>query len=253
MRKTLSILITLAALAFVALATMTWHSPASAAPINLKSDVLSVTAMLNQNCSATVIYSSPDKDGNQRTVLLTAKHCVAPIQDAEMTVDFPIYQKAHVVGMQRYFARLLVVSFRYDLALVAIEDTKSKFTQVAAIAADDIDLGVGDPVVVAGYPLALNLTVTSGEFGGVQVIDYPTKGNEYYRATADIAGGNSGGGLWRVTETGRYELIGVTSAAHGSGNFLGLFVPSYQIYDFLKTAFPPAIGGAAPAGLGWAK
>ena len=75
----------------------------------------------------------------------------------------------------------------------------------------------GDWVVVVGYPYNLAQVVTYGE---VQArIVNPEDGQEYVLATASVAPGNSGGGVFNVNG----YLVGITSMSDDRGAML-LFV-----------------------------
>lgn len=228
-------------------------APASAN--QLQDEVLSHTVQLNGNCSGTLIYSNRDKKtGDVETVILTAKHCVANADKQDMFVDFPVYQKNRVVKKDRYIARVKAQSYKADLALVVLKDKQTYFDKVSKLGGDDVDIAMGDQVVTVGYPLGNALTVTSGLFGSLETIDYPSDGVEYYRATPDIVGGNSGGAMYHKTATGAYELIGVTTAGHRMFTFFGLYTPAADIYEFLKVSLPAAVGlGAGDAKTGGPK
>lgn len=204
-------------------------------------DVLAATAQLNKNCSATVIKSDRDeKTGKVETVLITAKHCVEGAGNGEQLIEFPIYKGTHRIGNKDYVGKVKGESYKVDLALVKLLDEDTLFEKVSKLAPAELDAKIGDPVVTVGYPFGLSLTVTSGNFGQTEVIDYPKQGTEYYRATPMIAGGNSGGAMYLKSDAGDYTLAGVTTAVIGGqvGGFAGFYTPSYLIHDYLSTALP---------------
>lgn len=204
-------------------------------------DVLAATAQLNKNCSATVIKSERDaKTGKVETVLITAKHCVDGAGDGEQLVEFPIYKGTHRIGNKDFVGKVKGTSYKVDLALVKLVDEDTLFEKVSKLAPAEIDSHIGDAVITVGYPFGLSLTVTSGNFGQSEVIDFPKAGTEYYRATPMIAGGNSGGAMYLKSDAGDYTLAGVTTAVLGgqAGGFAGFYTPSYLIHDYLKTALP---------------
>lgn len=208
----------------------------------MRDQALSLTAQLNGNCSATLIYSERDEaTGEVTTVFLTAKHCVTN-DKAVQYLDLPIYQKGRVVKRDRYTAKVRGKHFQHDLALVELIDRQTWFPVKAKVAPVDAIPAMGAPVITVGYPLGMQLTVTSGLFGSLETIDYPQTGTEYYRATPDLVGGNSGGAMYRVTAAGDYELIGVSSAGHRMFSFVGLYVPLEPIHEYLKVAMPTVVG-----------
>ena len=77
---------------------------------------------------------------------------------------------------------------------------------------------IDTPVIVVGYPYGIGKVLTRGEVQGrVQF-----EGEELLLATACIAGGNSGGGLF-VVRDGVIYLVGITSRGSQEG-CLSLFV-----------------------------
>lgn len=238
-----------AAIAAIAFA---FAAPASAQNAKLHDQVLSVTAQLNENCSASLIYSDRDKvTGDVKTILLTAKHCVDGVSNKDQVVDFPVYKDNRIVKKDRYIGRVLGSYYKADLALIDLKDKQTFFARTSKIAGDKQEIAMGDPVVTVGYPLGKSLTVTQGLFGAFETADYPTDGVEYYRATPDIAPVNSGGALYRVLDDGDYQLIGVTTAGFQGFTFVNYYTPVTAIREYLKVALPAAIGvsvAVAPAG-----
>lgn len=207
----------------------------------MREQMFAVTAQLNGNCSSSLIYSDRDeKSGEVSTVFLTAKHCVAG-EKSDMTIDIPVYQDNRVVKKDRYVARVMGEWYKGDLALVKLRDTRTLFDKPAHIAAADPGLIMGQDVWTVGYPLGMGLTVTKGLFGSLETNDFDKPGTEYFRATPDIAGGNSGGAMYRITTGGDYELIGVTAARARSDSFIGLYTSIFDIHEYLKVALPDAV------------
>lgn len=204
---------------------------------------LAASPQLNGSCSSSVIYSKRDeKSGEVKTVLLTAKHCVSGSEGADHYIEFPIYEKNRVVKKEKYIAQVLGTSYKSDLALMILKDKSTLFENVMKIAEDVDGLKIGDEVLVIGYPLGLNLTVTKGTFVGYETLNWPRSGTEFLRATPDIAPGNSGGLLLKINGDGSLEQIGVTAAGVVGFTFMNLFVGVDQIRDYLKVALPEALG-----------
>lgn len=219
-------------------------SPAFASDLErLNQQALSVTAQLNGNCSATLIHSDREAaSGDVSTYFLTAAHCVKD-RNIDHNLDLPVYQNGRVVKKERYVARHHGTWHGGDLALIRLKDKQTFFARTATIAPQDAVPPMGANVWTVGYPAGLQLTVTPGVFGSYETIDYPKSGTEYFRATPDVIGGNSGGALYRVTDAGDFELIGVTSAARTDHSFVAFYVPIDAIHNYLKVAVP----GALPA------
>jgi S1-C subfamily serine protease len=226
---------TAAAIAFVS------GTAAFAAENKLHTQALQLTGQLNGNCSASLIHSKRDDEtGEVRTLFLTAKHCISNEKQLQH-VDLPVYQNGRVVKKDRYVAKVAGRHFEHDLALVELSDKQTFFRNTVKIAAAGAIPAMGDPVVTVGYPMGLQLTVTAGLFGSLETIDYPKPGIEYFRATPDVVGGNSGGALYKINTTGDYELIGVTTLAHVGHSFVAFYTPLEAIHQYLKVAVPEAV------------
>lgn len=207
----------------------------------LQDQVLGVTAQLNGNCSTTLIHSDRDKkSGDVTTLFLTAKHCIGDAK-ADMVIDIPVYQNSRVVKKDRYIGTVKSQHFSSDLALLELKDKQTFFETTAKIAPEDGIPAMGDPVVTAGYPLGLQLTITAGLFGSLETIKFPTTYTEYFRATPDVVGGNSGGSMYRKNGED-YELIGVTAAGHRAYSFVTFYTPLEQIHTFLRASAPAVVG-----------
>lgn len=207
----------------------------------LQKQVISLTAQLDGNCSATLIHSKrDDESGDVSTVFLTAKHCVDG-RKSDLRIELPVYQKNRLVKRESYVARVRGQWYAGDLALIELKDKQTWFSTVARIGPSEPDIIIGDKVWSVGYPLGWSLTITEGLFGAIETQDFQSPGTEYYRATPDIAGGNSGGGFWHLNKQGDYELIGVTTARARSDSFIGLYTRAEDIHAYLKVALPEAV------------
>jgi len=234
MRKTIILLASIVAVAF--------SLPAAAQNVKLHDQVLSVTAQLNENCSASLIYSDRDKTtGDVKSVLLTAGHCVEGAIGKDMVVDFPVYQGNRIVKKERYIGRAVGKYYKADLALIELKDKQTYFSKVAKLAPEKPVIDMGDEVYTVGYPLGMGLTITSGMFGAIETNDYAKDGQEYYRATPAIAGGNSGGALYQVSASGDYLLLGVTTAVARGNPHIGYYTPITDIREYLRYALAASV------------
>jgi len=214
---------------------------AFAGDAKMQNQMVSLTAQLNGNCSATLIHSKRDEaSGDVSTIFLTAKHCVDG-QKSDVKIELPVYHKNRLVKREQYLARVKGQWYAGDLALVELKDKATWFPAVAKIGPAEPLIEMGDDVWAVGYPLGWSLTITKGLFGIIETNDFAVPGTEYYRATADIAGGNSGGALWHVNAAGDYELIGVTAARARSDAFIGLYTRAEDIHAYLKVALPETV------------
>lgn len=225
-------------------------SLASAA--DMQQQMFGVSAQINNNCSGTLIHSARDnKSGEVETYVLTAKHCVKA-EDKLFNVNLPVYQKNRIVKINSYAATVYGKAYFADLALLKLRDKQTWFEHVAKIGSADAELAMGEDVWTVGYPEGRSLTVTTGLFTSAETIDFPTDGQEYYRATPNIIGGNSGGALFHL-ENGEYRLIGVTSARSVWSSWVAYYVPREAIREYLSKALPAAIAEPAPAVAGASK
>lgn len=232
---------TILAAALVALATTTTYAQPTEELTRMHDQMFSVSAQLNGNCSATLVWSDrDDKTGDVTTLLLTAKHCIKH-KDREQTVDLPSYQSNRIVKRDSYVATVKAQHFKHDLALIELKDTQTFFDKVAKIAPADAELTFGEPMYVVGYPAGYRIAVTDGRFGGYETHNWPKDGTEYIRATPNVVGGNSGGGVYRVVD-GNYELTAVVTGVFSGMWHMGLHTPIDAIHEFLKVSAPYVIG-----------
>lgn len=226
---------------FIALSLTTVYAADATSLSKMQNEMLSLTGQLNENCSATLIHSKrDDKSGEVSTIFLTAKHCVVG-NKTDMVIDLPVYQGNRIVKKDRYIARVRGEYFDGDLALVELRDKQTFFAKVAKISGDKPALFMGEDVWTVGYPLAMSLTITKGLFGAIETSNYDKPGAEYFRATPDIAGGNSGGAMYHMDAKGDYALLGVTAARARSDSFIGLYTPIEVIHKYLSVALPEAV------------
>lgn len=207
----------------------------------MQKQMIGFTAQLDGGCSATLIHSKRDNaTGDVSTIFLTAKHCVDG-KKSDLKVELPVLQKNRLVKRDSYVARVKGAWHGGDLAILELKDKQTWFDKVAKIGPAEPEIQIGDPVWTVGYPLGWSLTITNGLFGAIETQDFQKPGTEYYRATPDIAGGNSGGGFWHLNKAGDYELIGVTTARARSDSFIGLYTRAADIHAYLKVALPEAV------------
>lgn len=210
----------------------------------LQRQVLGVTVQMNGNCSGTIIRSQRDqKTGEVQTLILSAGHCAID-KDADQFADVPVYQNNQIVKKERYIARVLGVFYDGDLSLFVLKDKQTYFPFVAKIAPENAPLYMGEEVWTVGYPLGMSLTITEGLFGAIETNDFAKSGSEYYRATPDIAGGNSGGALYHKNAEGDYEMLGVTTAGMTGLPFIALYTPLAKIRQYLSVAAPDVLAMA---------
>lgn len=194
-------------------------------------------------CSGQVVWSKRDeKTGDVETLILTAAHCTKG-SDTVYQVDFPVYgDDNRLLGERTWFAHLAGRYWKADVALLRLKDTDTWFEDTVRLADPDTALYQGEDVLVAGYPKGMDLTLVRGLLGPViEMNKIGGKLREYYRATPDIIGGNSGGGLYHLGADG-WELIGIATAVHRDASWFGIYTPIADIVDYLETAAPGVVG-----------
>jgi len=207
-------------------------------------EITNVTGRLNENCSAQVVYSDRDKvSGEVKTIVLTAKHCVADLKPGQTSkVEFfDRDDNLSETGAKVYLADVAGQSATADVAILRLRDKDTYFTSIALEVAKP-KLVFGEDVITVGYPRAQTLTVTTGVLGVKERQAIGGKQEaEFQRATSDIVGGSSGGGLYHKTTDGTYKLIGITTAGLNGAPFYGLYTPIGDIVDYLKVAVPGSV------------
>lgn len=190
-----------------------------------------------RHCSGTLVHSDRhEESGEVITLVLTAKHCAEQVRD-RLQVHIPRYDGVEVKGWDSYNATVAVAYAGHDISILRLDDNDRLFTQLATIAPEDVVLREAEAVLVAGYPHALDRTVTDGRLQGLERVQFPTKSwTPYYRSTPAVVGGNSGGGLYRLNAQGHYELIGVVSMGVGGVWHLGYHVPFTEARKALDIA-----------------
>lgn len=184
-------------------------------------------------CTGTIVYS-----GEGGTYVLTARHCTKGNEDHDVAVALAVYDKSlRKVRDEVYYAAVDTSSWNSDLSVLKLLDEDARFDLVGTVAAPDAPRRIGEPVWAAGYPAFPTMSVTEGSLGpmerlGERVADQSAR-KEWQRASINLFGGNSGGALMRLTDTGHYEIIGVVTAGIG-GSVISIFVSLEDIHAFLK-------------------
>lgn len=202
-------------------------------------EALNPVVQIDRNCSGTLFHSA--KNGDEvETFILTAKHCVDDKPKAIYTIWVPTYVNNQIVSEVAYRATVRAQDYQSDLAILQLMDKQTTFTNIAAIAPKLVPLLEGEDVWVVGYSRGEVRTITEGLFGSRQHINFPDASvpTEYFRATPQIAGGNSGGALYHKNASGNYELIGVTSAVIPASDFMGYYVPIDKVRAFVERIVP---------------
>ena len=204
--------------------------------------IVAPTVRINDDCSGQVVYSKYDIARQRATTyILTAKHCTTKTEgDEYFVIDIPIYDKGNVlIGERVVFAKVKDKDATSDLALLELTDYQNIFPRISIMESQGTNLYIGEDCWASGYALGKSIMVTKGLVGPMERANVGGLGyTDYLRATAQIAGGNSGGGLYHQSLDGSYKMIGVATAAIPSSGFIALWTPLSKIAPFLAKNLP---------------
>ena len=215
---------------------------ASAQPnsiVRIQTDMLTPSVRVNDNCSGTIIKSQrDDKTGDVVTYVLTAKHCLDGQSKVANEVDIPVYSDGNrLIAEHTIFANVWRQDRSSDLAILVLLDRQTIYAPVAVVADKASAIYAGTDVWASGYPRGVALTLTRGILNHlVRAAVAGTPEREYYHSTASVSPGSIGGGLYRQTESGGYEIIGVVSARSAKDDYLTLITPLADIHRFAAGA-----------------
>lgn len=139
---------------------------------------------------------------------------------------------------QEYPARIVCVWPEYDVALLHVNSTASRQTEIAWGSSSDLLTGQG--LVAIGNPFGLDRTVTTGVVSSLNRRLPFTTGNTRLQTTmiqtdCAINPGNSGGPLLNY----QGQVVGVNTAIittmGGANTGIGLAVPSDAVRDMIKS------------------
>ncbi len=224
-------------------------APALAAPPDIDRfgrEVISPSVYIG-GCTGTIVYS-----GKGGTYVLTARHCTKGNENQDIAVAIPVFDKGlRKVKDEVYYASVAATSWDSDLSALKLLDEETVFTNVGTIATLDAPRRIGEPVWAVGYPAFPTLAIEEGTLGPMERIGEPLadqKANkEWQRAAVNLFGGNSGGALWRVTDNGRYEALGVATAGV-RGSIISIYVSLEDMHAFLKRLPSEVYGSIRCAG-----
>lgn len=222
----------------------TFPAVAAASSLAVQKQMMEPVVLLGNHCSGVIISSEREGGyGPVKTQILTAKHCIRGSD--VVTIDIRDNETGALVStLKQYYD--VVRKGSTDLALIELRDKQNMYP--TAKIADALEVGLGDKVWCVGFPFTFDKLITEGTFqmvtrGPMREDSNPENQtpNKFIVATAPVAGGNSGGGLFQKNGGG-FELIGVTSMSATRAGFpqLSFWVPLEDIQDFLQIKPEPA-------------
>lgn len=141
-------------------------------------------------------------------LVLTADHCVADNLTLQIQKFNSNYEE---VGQEHLKLKVIKRLPEYDQALFEIESGELEYTKLCKTELEDGDFG--KELTAIGYPLVITKLQTKGTFQGFMDLSelMGQKYKPFYLANLPIAGGNSGGGVFRE-EDGSMCLTGLATA-----------------------------------------
>lgn len=238
MRVTVQVVI-LAAVLILALIVHSFSQAADVLAINRQ--VIAPTVLISAGDSlgtGTVIFSKKI-DTRYVTVILTNAHVLTGEgrnkKDTPILVRFFKYSDtSRLDGYDDKWAVPIMVNEWRDLAVIRLIDTTDPAPAVAQMVPPGGRLDMGEEVFSVGGPLGLN--PFAGTIGHVGSLEQYLNGAPYVVSSAPAAPGNSGGGLWRRSESGRWEMAGVITAISSQYNTISYSIAFWEVYKFLAFA-----------------
>ena len=209
--------------------------------------------------SGTVIFSGEvDVDGETEvhTYILTNHHVVrrsihikeewnpqtkketkTETRDLVEAFSFEYNDYSVMVGKTGRRAEIIAYDVNADLAVVRLIDTERFVANVANLMPREDKLHQFEKVYAVGAGLGFSPFSTDGTVG---FNDGLWKGHRYVLTTAPIIFGNSGGALFRWSDTSNsYELVGVPSAVSNAGfagpvTHMAWSIPIETVYEVLE-------------------
>ncbi len=209
--------------------------------------------------SGTVLYSKPNAKNEFETYVMTNHHVVSEAiiikkmwdsrlgrdikKDIRSTVSVEYFKYnnfSHCVGSYGVEADIVAYTEEEDMALLKLRDKERPAEYVANIMAkEDIEkVRLFDEVYCCGAALGHPPIPT---YGVITHMDDEIENYKYWMSSAQIIFGNSGGAVFRLSEKGIYEFIGIPSRVQVSIvgfsanpiTHMGYFIPIDRIYGFL--------------------
>jgi S1-C subfamily serine protease len=200
-------------------------APLIASAGSVKTDMLDPLLKINDSCSAIGISLTEGKR------LLTAQHCVNSAKEGTFKVKF-IDNEFKTISETQYYYDVVRTDADKDLALLKVRDEKLELKTVKI--AENLIAQEGEQVWTVGYPLGFERVITEGLLNAPLVENFNSiRKTMRLRASPNLDGGNSGGGLFQRNKTD-YELIGVTSMMFNSNRHMGIYIPLSNIREFLR-------------------
>ena len=172
---------------------------------------------------------APDK-------FLTAAHCVENADNLSVRTEV-VSNSGELLSYTSYSLKVDNVNVADDTAVLSLlGPTANSFygVDIATVEEANKALTFGAEVIAVGYPSSEVLTVTEGLFTDkTHVPEELFEGDWFYKVTAPIVPGSSGGGLY-VEINDEWKLVGTASAFNRQVSFMNFFSTIEAVHSVLS-------------------
>lgn len=199
----------------------------------------------NPNGSGVVIYSGMH-EGEIGTYVITNYHTIedslaegATDHQKKLSVAFHIYEDdSERVGKSTHAVEVVVYDESADLALLKVRGMEHAHPYVANLADEDYSPRIFQWVWAVGAGRGLEVAPT---YGIISNLDLILDERSHYVASAQVTGGNSGGGLFaHMWECKCHKMIGIPTMVvvkpetQEEINHMTVAIPIGNVYEFLR-------------------
>lgn len=181
------------------------------------------------NCSGTFVKTG------EEDLFLTAAHCLDPkAKELTYSIRKPEYDKdLNVISEEVVYLNPVKTLTKDDIALLKTVSVRYDFA--TADIAEDVSMTVGDYVMTSSYPLGREHTISEGVYTGLSRSLRDAHGftSLFYKATAPVAPGSSGGGLYIRNGT-EYYLVGTVTALTAGQSHMNFFTSHDTVKKVMK-------------------
>ncbi len=157
------------------------------------------------------------------TQLVTANHCVDGSSNLSISVETLDPKDLKPVSITQNFVKVVRTIKDKDVAMLQLKATNTALHVADYAVPKETKMNFGDPVIVVGYPKVMEVTMTHGEFSSMASLKEHGLDALFWKITAPVTGGNSGGGLYKEFNKGDYKLVGLTTAGFRDVSFMNYF------------------------------
>lgn len=183
----------------------------------------------NALCSGSFFRSDDKHD-----YFITAAHCYSKKRNLNIRVrklddEFKVTSE-HIIYLE---AKRVLKDL--DVAVLQTKDPTAHTFHTVKIAeqADADAITFGERVIAIGYPRGREMTITDGLYTGPAKTEVGGLKQEFFRTTAHVIGGSSGGGIFMRSGLA-WKLFGITSHGIPSAGFMNYFANTKSVLTVIK-------------------